>query len=197
MYFSEAYGLDATNVEWFDPLLDVDTQLFIDPFLLYKDTSERWGPAGDRIAKYFEDAFKILAGHHRNPASLQYRKTVQLMIFPEPSELGLGYTARSTKGSGTALGFAKQIVKAMAEAIERGLQDMRHFEELGVLVERIGKDRISDIAANILKPEFIAYTQDICTGLGVPLVDTEVEHATGSPEPTLFPSTRTTAARCC
>ncbi|MFI2366591.1 hypothetical protein [Promicromonospora sp. NPDC019610] len=177
MYFSEVFGVNATDTEWFDPLMEVDTQLFIDPFLIYKETSGRWVSAADQIAQYFQDGFEILAGHQDRPDSLQYRKTVRLMVFPEPSEFGLGYTASSRKGSGTAEGFARRIVGAMAEAIKRGLEDLHHFEELGVLVDRIGKDRISDIAANILKPDFIAYTQDVCRELGVPLVETEVPHA--------------------
>lgn len=176
MYFSEAYGIDVTDSDWFDPILDVDTQLFIDPFLIYKDADEFWRSAADAIAEYFQQGFEILAGHQANPASLQYRKTVELMVFPEPSEFGLGYTAQSTRGSGTGRGFARRIVNAMAEAIERGLGDLRHFEELGVLVERIGKDRISDITANILKPEFINYTQDVCRELDVPLEKFKVEH---------------------
>lgn len=177
MYFSEVFDVDATNVEWFNPLMDVDTQLFIDPFLIYKESSGRWKNAGDQIAQYFQEGFEILAGHQDRPESLQYRKTVQLMIFPEPSEFGLGYTARSKSGSGTADGFALRIVGAMAEAIKRGLKNLHHFEELGILVDRIGKDRISDIAANILKPNFIDYTQDVCRELGIPLVEVEVPHA--------------------
>jgi hypothetical protein len=36
MLFSDAYGIQRTaEDDWFDPLLNLDTKLFIDPFLLY------------------------------------------------------------------------------------------------------------------------------------------------------------------
>lgn len=177
MYFSEVHGVDPKGADWFDPLMDVDTQLFIDPFLLYKEGDGDWAGADDAIAEYFQRGFELLAGHHSNPSSLQYRKTIELMLFPEPSEFGLGFTSSGTRGSGTARGFARRIVVAMSEAIERGLRDLHHFEELGVLVDKIGKDRISDITGNILKPQFIEYTQRICNELSIPTEELEVEHS--------------------
>jgi hypothetical protein len=93
----------------------------------------------------------VLAGHQGNASSLQYKKTVDLMLFPEPKEFGLGFVSKGNRGSGTGRGFAKRIVRSMAIAIERGLQDLHHFEELGLLVDKIGRDRISDIACNVLK----------------------------------------------
>lgn len=178
MYFSDAYGAAG---EWFDRLLEADTQLFVDPFLIYAEHTGFWAEGGGRIADYFQEAFELLAGHHDNPRSLQYEKTIDLMPFPEPKEFGLGYVATSTHGRGTARGFARKIVSTMALAIELGLQDLRRFEELGVLVERIGRDRISDITCNILKPMFIEYTQDVCRENDIPMEEIEVEHSTFDP----------------
>ncbi|GAA3533594.1 hypothetical protein GCM10022222_16150 [Amycolatopsis ultiminotia] len=99
------------------------------------------------------------------------------MEFPEPEEFGLGLTRKGRNGSGTGKGFAKLMVVAMRDAIELGLQDLTHFEELGLLVEKIGRDRISDITCNILKPQFIQYTQDVCRDLAVSTEQFPVKHA--------------------
>lgn len=100
------------------------------------------------------------------------------MESPEPEEFRLGFTTRrGTSGSGSGKGLAKQIVDAMCQAINRGLEDIEHFEELGVLVEGIDKDRISDLTCNLLKPEFIEYTQGICHSLGVEMERVAVDHS--------------------
>lgn len=178
MYFSDHFAIDVDeDTEWFDPLLDIDTPLFVDPFLVYAEEEGFWAGSADTIAGHFERGFTLLAGHHESPASLHYRKTVDLMTFPEPAEFGLGVTAKSTDGAGGGRGLAKQIVKAMGIAIEQGLQDLRRFEELGVLVERIGRDRISDITCNILKGRFIQYTQEVAADHGVPMRAFEVKNA--------------------
>jgi hypothetical protein len=177
MYFSDAFPMTPPDGEWFNPLMEIDTQFFVDPFLIFSEHIGTWETAGQRMGEYFQTAFEILAGHHTRPDSLQYRKTVQLMLFPEPQEFGLGFASKGTGGSGTGLGFAGRMVDAMAIAIEMGLADLRHFEELGVLVDNIGRDRISDITCNILKPEFIAYTQGVCNDHGIPTVPLSIGHA--------------------
>ena len=57
----------------------------------------------------------------------------------------------------------------MVDAIERGLQDLRHFEELGVLNEGIGPDRISDLTCNVLRSRFISYTHEVARRHSVPM----------------------------
>ncbi|GAA4048733.1 hypothetical protein [Agromyces indicus] len=183
MYFSEAFGIPAgeTPHDWFDPLMEIDTPLFVDPFLIYREDAGQWTGAADALAGHFELGFSILAGHQANPRSQQYKKTVDLMLFPEPREFGLGVASTGTAGSGTGRGFAERIVGAMALAIENGLQDLHHFEELGLLVERIGRDRISDITCNVLKRRFIEYTQEVARTHDVPLEIHRVANAALDP----------------
>jgi hypothetical protein len=182
MYFSELFEIeDASSEDWFDPLLDTDTPLFVDPFLIFKDLDPGWSIAHTDIVEHFQRSFELLAGHHENPGSLQYRRVLTLMEFPEPREFGLGYVDKGTRGSGTGAGFAKRIVESMCAAIERGLQDLRHFEELGVLVDRIHRDRISDITCNILKARFIRYTQEVSLRHSITLSPVKVPHSSFDP----------------
>jgi hypothetical protein len=165
MQFSEHFDLDEDFSEVsgaFDPILHTDTRLFVDPFLIFKESQGEWADAHGELIGYFDSAFKLLGGHENNPRSLQYKRVVQLLRFPEPQEFCLGYVGSGTRGAGSGLGLARQMTRAMREAIARGLdKGMAHFEELGVLVERINRDRISDITLSILKPRFIKYTQEI------------------------------------
>lgn len=89
-------------------------------------------------------------------------------MFPEVEELCLGYAGQSTKGSGSGRGFSKVITEALWEAIEAGITEITHFEEVGILRSGIGADRISDITANILRRRFINHTLEICRRHDVP-----------------------------
>jgi hypothetical protein len=170
MLASAHFGLTRTSDDdWFDTILDVDTELFVDPFLVFKDDDAFWRDAHDALISHFNSAFMLIAQGNRQPTSLPYSKAVDLLIFKEPHELCLGYTARGTHGAGSGRGFARTIAAAISDAITRGLDRPSHFEELGILRRGIGPDRISDATCTILKPRLIAYTQGIATRHGIDL----------------------------
>lgn len=162
MYFSKRFGTGKKKKDdWFDPILDSDTKLFVDPFLIFQDADAHWRGAHDRLIAHFNVCFTLIAQGNRNPRTVPYQKAIALLHFPEPREFCLGYTELGTRGAGGGLGYARLIAQAMESAIQRGLQDLRHFEELGVLNEGIGPDRISDLTCNVLRADFIKYTQGI------------------------------------
>ncbi|WFE47114.1 hypothetical protein [Verrucosispora sp. WMMD1129] len=178
VYFSEQFGIDyQKSFEWFDPILEVDTLLFIDPFLLFADKAPEWNRAHDRVMDYFNDAFVMLAESGLKKSHQKYRRVLTLMEFPEPEEFRLGFTRRGTRGSGSGKGLANQVTSAMVQAIRRGVDDIRHFEELGIFVERFNRDRISDVICNLLKPAFIEYTQAICKSHQVEMQEVEIDHS--------------------
>jgi hypothetical protein len=167
---TEHFGLTRTDQDdWFDPILDYDTQLGVDPFLIFHDDQQLWADAHDELISYFNRCFLFVADGIQNVESLSYRKARDLLLFPEPKEFCLGYTRFGTAGSGGGRGTAAAIAAAMAEAINRGVHELRHFEELGILNENIGMDRISDITLTFLKPRFITYTQEVAKRHRLPL----------------------------
>lgn len=169
MLFSAEYGISKTaDDDWFDPILDNDTKLFVDPFLIFRNGNGVFADAHTELIKFFEMAFKLAAesgGKHHHPA---YKKLLAMLTFPEVNEIRLGYASTGRGGAGTARGFAKVIVAAIFQSIALGITKFEHFEEIGVFNEGIGCDRISDITANILKKQLIAYTHSVCVRHGVP-----------------------------
>lgn len=160
--------------DWFDPILDADTPLFVDPFLIFKDLTREWSGAHAEIIRHFNHAFLLIAEGNRNPASLQYGKALALLLFREPRELCLGYTMEGTAGLGSGRGLGKAIAAAIADAINRGLTHPRHFEELGVLNKGIGSDRISDISCTVLKARLVAYTRAVAERHSIPVARHQV-----------------------
>lgn len=175
MLFSEAFGYTGSpSDDWFDPILTVDTCLFVDPFLMFLDDDPRWERAHESVVNHFDRAFQLLAESDSNPQHVKYKAALSLLTFPEPHEFCLGYTADSTRGAGSGAGIARAMAEAMSDAISRGVTSLAHFEELGIFNERIGPDRISDIVCTILKPDFAQYTTDVCSAASIPIHETKV-----------------------
>lgn len=170
MLFSTRFGPpDEENRDWFDPILDHDTKLFIDPFLIFCTNRDDFRGAHEKIISFFNRAFELGARSAGVRTSIQYRKLINLLMFPEAPELCLGYTTVGTAGSGSGRGFSQVIASGILESISVGIVQVEHFEEIGLLHEGIGCDRISDICANLLKEELVTYTQQVCQRYGIPV----------------------------
>jgi len=163
MKFTDVFNVTLNRkVEWFDPFLNLDTKLFIDPFLIYKDDKGFFKGSHAEVIEFFNTIFKIIAKSGGDRTSSFWKRAESILVFPEAEELCLGYSVSNTKGAGSGKGFAKLIAEALWEAIEAGVDEVSHFEEIGILREGIGADRISDITATLLKHRLVAYTESIC-----------------------------------
>lgn len=105
MRFSEAFDvLRDSEDDWFDPHLTVDTPLFIDPLLLFL-AGEPWTSAHDRLLGHFVTCYEMVS-KATSAQSTSAKIARRLLMFPEPSELRLGYTKGGTSGSGSGSVFA-------------------------------------------------------------------------------------------
>jgi hypothetical protein len=179
LLFSEHFSIKVKDDDdWYDPILDSDTKLFVDPFLIFKDKSSDFKGAHSLLVGHFNDLFMMFAEKAKlNAKSPYYLQAVNLLRFKEPSEFCLGYTSKGSDGSGAGWGLARQIAKAMVGAIKRGIKDLSHFEMLGVFEEGIGPDRIGDITCTILKDYFIDYTVAVAKAHKIPTEEHTIEFA--------------------
>lgn len=176
MRFSEAFDIArGDDDDWFDPHLTIDTRLFIDPLLLLEAGGD-WAQAHDELIAHFVHCYELVA-RAIGPESVSAVTARRLLTFPEPGEIGLGFTAEGTDGSGGGAQFARRMADGIAVAIAAGLTQPEHIEEIGILNEGIGADRISDATANVLKARFILYTQQVAQRHGVKLDPHEVRNA--------------------
>ncbi len=176
MRFSEQFGIERTGEDdWFDPHLVVDTKLFIDPLLLL-DAGGVWADAHRELLDHFVHCYGLVAKATSN-TSVSAKAARRLLTFPEPFEVGLGYTAAGTRGSGSGDSYAIRMADGIAVAIAAGLAQPEHIEEIGILNEGIGPDRISDATANVIKARLIAYTQEVARRHSVPMEAHRVRNA--------------------
>ena len=171
MRFSEKFGIRVDRHEdWFDPILTIDTRLFIDPFLIYDNEFGLFRGSHKEIIDFFNSIFQIVARSRGDKSSVLWKKAESSLYFPEVEEVCLGYTSEGTRGAGSGRGLANIITRALYEAIRAGVREITHFEEIGILREGIGADRISDITGNLLRWRLAAYTEEVCKKHKVPTV---------------------------
>src|SRR5450759_2762543 len=114
MLFSECFNLRrGSGDDWFDPILETDTELFVDPFLIFRDKQAAWRKAHARMIKQYDQIFMLLAKAGGKKASPFRSIAVAQLRFPEPQEFCIGYTAEGVDGAGGAAGLATQIARAM------------------------------------------------------------------------------------
>lgn len=172
MRFSETFGIERREQDdWFDPVLSVDTKLFIDPFLIYRGERGVFVGSHQETIRFFNDVFGLIARTKGDREHPFWRRSLSLLVFREVQELCLGYSSGTTKGAGAGTGFARVIADALWEAVEAGIARLEHFEEVDLLREGIGADRISDITANLLRHRLAVYTAAVCGDRKVPCTE--------------------------
>jgi hypothetical protein len=155
-------GVSQFEVDFVIPRIGIDLALGIDPFLLFKSRDPTLSKLHSTILKAFNYGIELLSKGRATDAR-------QLFDFPEVSEVGLGYTKKGKRGSGVGEYLSQLITETLAESPSLLQRGIRHIEEMQLVSVGVGPDRISDIAANLLKNFLIDYTQKQCEIWGIPI----------------------------
>jgi hypothetical protein len=144
------------------PFLDEDIPLYVDPFLLWRSP----GLQDKGLHQVILGGFNNLGILSR--AGKQDQAIEQLIAASECDEVGLG-TSATKKGTRIGRRKAEEILSLFDRISYYRDHGFRHFEEIQLFVDGIGKDRISDIACNFIKSFLIDYTAQECRSLGIEL----------------------------
>lgn len=151
----------------FDPILNADTKLFVDPLLL---------PAsGDTIIKregvaafdaYFGNVIALLRKSTRT-GDVPWRNAERLFTFREPRETCLGYGDSTTHGNAIGPTLRAVLLQTAKEIIDLGVEDPKLFALMALLEDNIGADRISDLTTHAIKPVLYKLNHEILERWGV------------------------------
>src|SRR3989344_7244269 len=125
----------------FDPTLNVDTKLFIDPLLLEGSKHPEIASARDTFRKYFSDLIKLLIAS-KVENDIAWRTAHKRFLFSEIKGTCLGYGAGSIRGRAVGPKLAKRLVQTAKEIVDLGVRDPDLFLALPLLEEDIGPDLI-------------------------------------------------------
>jgi hypothetical protein len=155
---------DLTDRDAFDPILDLDTRLFIDPHLLKHTEIAELKGSYTKLQQHFRAIGKLLAASD-TAGDAFWRKADAMMKWPEVKGLCIGYSKEGTSGSGIGPDLRKRLLRTAKEIINKGKDDPELFELIGLLEDDFGSDRISDMTANIIKDDLAEFTKRVLTEL--------------------------------
>ena len=97
MRFSELAGITiGDDDDWFDPVLTEDTPLYVDPFLVFEDTSSHFVGARNDVVRFFTICRDLVTAAGGDRASAHWAKAMRLLEFKEPKEFALGLAMGTT-----------------------------------------------------------------------------------------------------
>ena len=164
MLLTQAFKLTFTQseVDFVIPRLDQDLPLCIDPFLLYKSRDETLRRLHGQLITLFNNSVVLFREGKRTEMD-------KIIDFPEVNEIGFGYSEDGVRGSGLGSYLNKLLADTLAASEPLQERGLRHIEELQLVSVGIAADRVSDIAANVLKSFLIEYTQKQADLWGIPI----------------------------
>lgn len=166
----DTYGIDPDDFEKtgaLDPILGIDTRLFIDPSLLRHTDVPELTASHERVTEHFSNVIRVVRQIKKEGDSL-WRAADKMLTFPEMDGLCIGYS-NGTAGKGAGPTKRRALLSTIMEIVQAGSEDPAIFDLVGVFEDGIGPDLISDMVAKIIMPDLIAFTQRVCSDLGIPM----------------------------
>ena len=161
--------LSQAAVDFAIPFLDEDIPLYVDPFRLWQSPSYQ----DNGLHVLFKNAFNQLGQMYSEGG---HTKAIEIMKWiSECNEVGLG-NSKSRSGKRIGDGIAKDILDLYEAVPAINKCGLEHPEVIQLLVNGISKDRISDIACNLLGSFLIDYTIQECKQYGIPTEKCDVKY---------------------
>jgi hypothetical protein len=156
-----------TSLGVFDPTLNVDTKLFIDPLLLTGSAHLELRNGELTYKTFFSEIIKLLVAS-KAENDIAWRTAYKRLRFREIKGTCLGYGAASINGSGFGPQLTRKIVKTAKEIVELGVDDPDLFIALPLLEDDVGPDLISDMTTNIIFGDLASFNDRVIKEIKVP-----------------------------
>lgn len=161
IYFSDFFNVSFDKIEdygAFNVSLINDLPLFIDPFLLFGSKKEEYKLLHESILKYLSFLKTKSAEGITDPAQIK-----SWYLFPEVKQNWLGYSKVGNSGSGLGMDFGKSMSSSMHIVFDdlgqERITQSSHLEKAGLFEIGVGKDKIGDFTANLIKEFLLSYTE--------------------------------------
>lgn len=168
--FSHAFGIKKSQAEldFVDVPLQTDAWLFIDPFAI----GQRVDPWSQNCHRTLTTFFQAIVDRIRADLLVEAREL--LAYLREPNETRFGQSKKRPSGAGIGPQQAQQLFDALKDssAVKTGF--LASLEECELMIEGIGRDKISDLTTNVIRAHLIEYTQEQCNLHGVPVQNVAV-----------------------
>ena len=169
--FSDHFNIDKKKLEElgvFNPILNCDTKLFVEPLLLKSSQSLIIKESYDVFVNFFAELLLLIKSSKTTDESdIHWREAKRRVKFPEYKSTCIGYGRGTTSGSGSGRELNEKILKNAKDIIASGQENPKMFTILPFLEEGIGGDIISDMTQKIIDNEICKFTKDILEKIGL------------------------------
>ena len=169
--FSDHFNVDKKKLEElgvFNPILNCDTKLFVEPLLLKSSQSLIIKEAYEVFINFFAELLLLIkSSKTTDNKDIHWREARRRVKFPEYKSTCIGYGNGTTQGGGAGRELNEKILKNAKDIIASGQENPKMFTILPFLEEGIGGDIISDMAQKIINNQICQYTVDVLDKIGL------------------------------
>jgi hypothetical protein len=151
-------------------MLNVDTKLFVDPFLLGGSQHAEIKNARNSWEARFSQVIEFLSAS-RTRSDVAWRTAERLLTFPEVKWTCLGYGAATISGSGSGTSLRAELMTTAKEIVDLGITNPDLFAAMALFEDGMGPDRISDMTCRVIISELFQFNRRILTQLKIPPTD--------------------------
>lgn len=150
------------DVPFLIPHLREDLPLGIDPFLLWNSEKAEWASIHQELMTFLETVRdQTLSGDLTSAVNL-------LLKCEEQPAIGLGYAEGTKAGRSIGPKLAESFAQVFRSVPQLRDHAPAHLEEIQLLVPNVKEDRISDMAAAVLKKHLINFTEEQARSFSIP-----------------------------
>lgn len=164
MKITEIFKLNKTQreIDFVDIDFPNDVPLFLNPFIIRDNSSSLGIECEECISTFFELVIEYLKNGNEIAAQELMSKVGEI------NEIHLGLSLGKSRGNGIGKENANRLVSSIlkSEAVKSGV--VEKLEDFSLFIDGIGRDKISDLIANVIKKCLIEYTKTQCKLWGIP-----------------------------
>jgi hypothetical protein len=168
--FSQQFNIDTQVLDEkgiFDPILNIDTKLFIDPTLLQRSEHELIKNQATKEFRQFCENILSLLEESKVKDDYAYRAAGKLIQVKEIEGTCLGYGTNSISGRSLSRQNKEKIIYTASEIVRIGIKKPELFILLPLFEEGIGADTISDITTSAIQNTLFDFTLNIAKELNI------------------------------
>jgi hypothetical protein len=167
----QVFGVSKQDLESegvFNGFVDIDANFYVDPSLLESASVPEFQNSANRFREHFQKVITILnQAKVAHEEDICFRNARNKLIFPELQAISLGNSTDGNPGKGIGKGLATKIATTAWQITCAGINDPAIFELVGLIEDKIGADRISDMTIRIILPDLLAYSERVAKNLQI------------------------------
>ena len=157
---------DLERADVLNTFVKIDSQFYVDPFLLKSTEVPEFKGSYKRIQKRFEKVISfLLTASSKSTEDRCYREAVKFLQFKECKYISLGHCTTSSNGRGIGAARAEKIAGSAFDIVHAGVKSPSIFELIGLFEDGIAGDLISDMTISIILIDILNFTQRISSDL--------------------------------